>query len=110
MKEIVANSLPGTSSKITFYDGLPAMPPTEGNKALLKQLDAVSRDLNFGSVEAEEPEGGATDLSEVASLIPGLEDLGGIGYGEHARGEYVELDTLPMQIKRAALLIYRLTR
>jgi glutamate carboxypeptidase len=110
MREIVARSLPGTSAKIVFYDGLPAMPPTEGNTALLTQLDAVSRNLHFGQVEAEDPEGGATDLSEIADIVPGLEDLGGIGGGEHARGEYVELDTLPMQIKRAAILIYRLTR
>ena len=110
MKEIVAESLPGTSAKINFYEGLPAMPPTEGNNALLHQLDAVSRDLGFGPVEAEEPVGGATDLSEIAHLVSGLEDLGGIGYGDHAKGEYVELDTLPMQIKRTALLIYRLTR
>jgi glutamate carboxypeptidase len=110
MKEIVEKSLPGTSSKIMFYDGLPAMPPTAGNYALLKQLDAVSRDLGLGGVEAEEPEGGATDLSEIAHLLPCLEDLGGIGGNEHARGEYVELDTLPVQIKRTALLIYRLTR
>jgi glutamate carboxypeptidase len=85
MRDIVAKSLPGTSAKITFTDGLPAMPPTEGNNALLKQLDEVSRDLNFGKVEAEEPIGGATDLSEVAHLVPCLEDLGAIGAGEHAR-------------------------
>lgn len=110
MREIVAKSLPGTSAKITFSDGLPAMPPTEGNNALLKQLDAVSRDLNFGGVEAAEPIGGAGDISEIAHLLPCLDDLGGIDHNIHARGEYVELDTLPMQIKRAALLIYRLTR
>jgi glutamate carboxypeptidase len=110
MKEIVARSLPGAMAEITFYDGLPAMPPTEGNNALLTQLDAVSRDLNFGKVEAAEPLGGATDISEIAHLLPCLEDMGGIGAGDHARGEYVELDTLPIQIKRAALLIYRLTR
>jgi glutamate carboxypeptidase len=110
MSDIVAHSLPGTSAKITYYEGLPAMPPSKANDDLLKMLDAVSRDLNFGGVTAEEPEGGATDLSEIAHLIPGLEDLGGIGAGDHARGEYVELNTLPMQIKRAALLIYRLTR
>jgi len=110
MREIVAKSLPGTSAKITFSDGLPAMPLTDGNNALLKQLDGVSRDLNFGNVEAAEPIGGATDLSVIAHLVPSLEDLGAIGAGDHERGEYVELDTLPMQIKRAALLIYRLTQ
>lgn len=110
MSRIVAHSLPGSSAKITFYDGLPAMPPSKANDALLRQLDGVSRDLHFGGVGAEDPEGGATDLSEIAHLVPGLEDLGGIGAGDHARGEYVELNSLPMQIKRAAVLIYRLTR
>ena len=111
MREIVARSMPGASAKIFFDDGLPAMSPNEGNNALLKQLDAVSRGLNFGKVEAIDPtSGGATDISEIAHLVPSLENLGGIGAGDHARDEYVELKTLPMQIKRAALLIYRLTR
>lgn len=69
--------------------------------ALLHQLDAVSRDLHFGGVGGEEPLGGATDLSETAHLVSGLEDLGSIGTGDHARGEYVDLSTMPMQIKRA---------
>jgi glutamate carboxypeptidase len=43
MTEIVGRSLPGASAKIFFDDGLPAMSPNEGNNALLKQLDAVSR-------------------------------------------------------------------
>jgi hypothetical protein len=43
--------------------------------ALLHQLDAVSRDLHFGGVGAEEPLGGATDLSEIAHLVPGLAAL-----------------------------------
>jgi hypothetical protein len=41
----------------------------------LHQLDAVSRDLHFGGVGAEEPLGGATDLSEIAHLVPGLAAL-----------------------------------
>jgi len=110
MREIVSKSLPGATSKITFYDGLPAMPPTAQNFELLKQLDLVSRDLSFGPVDAAEPIGGAGDISEIAHLLPCLDDLGGIDHNIHATGEYVELDTLPMQIKRAALLIYRLTR
>ncbi|MCA1632103.1 MAG: M20/M25/M40 family metallo-hydrolase, partial [Acidobacteria bacterium] len=44
MREIVAHSLPRTSAKITFRDGLPAMTPSEGNYALLRQLDQVSQD------------------------------------------------------------------
>jgi acetylornithine deacetylase/succinyl-diaminopimelate desuccinylase-like protein len=36
--------------------------------------------------------------------------LGARGGGSHEPDEFVELDTLPLLIKRAALLIYRLTR
>jgi len=111
MREIVAKSLPGASAKITFTDGIPAMPPTEGNYALLKQLDQVSHDLNFGKIEALDPgERGAGDISYIAHLLPSLDGLGATGRNAHARGEYTDLDTLPRQIKRAALLIYRLTR
>jgi glutamate carboxypeptidase len=103
--------LPGTSAKITFYDGIPSMPPSEGNFQLLKQLDAVSRDLGFEKIVALDPgERGAGDVSYVTHLIPGLDGLGATGGGAHARGEYADLDTLPRQIKRAAVLIYRLTR
>jgi glutamate carboxypeptidase len=111
MRAIVAKSLPGASAKITFADGIPAMPPSEGNLQLLKQLDAVSQDLGFEKIDALDPgERGAGDISYVAHLIPGLDGLGATGGGAHARGEFADLDTLPRQIKRAALLIYRLTR
>ncbi|MBA4122133.1 MAG: M20/M25/M40 family metallo-hydrolase [Acidobacteria bacterium] len=111
MREIVAKSLPGASAKITFSDGIPAMPPTTGNYALLKQLDVVSQDLDFGKIEALDPgERGAGDISYIAHLLPSLDGLGATGRNAHARGEYTDLDTLPRQIKRVALLIYRLTR
>ena len=111
MREIVAKSLSGTTAKITFSDGIPAMSPTEGNYALLKQLDAVSQDLGFGKIEAQDPgERGAGDIAYIANLLPGLDGLGATGGKAHAKGEYADLDTMPRQIKRAALLIYRLTR
>ena len=111
MREIVTKNLPGASAKITFSDGIPAMPPTSGNYALLKQLDAVSQDLDFGKIEALDPgERGAGDISYIAHLLPSLDGLGATGRNAHARGEYTDLDTLPRQIKRTALLIYRLTR
>jgi len=111
MREIVAKSLPGATAKITFADGIPAMSPNEGNYNLLKQLDAVSQDLGFEKIEALDPGArGAGDVAYVTHLIPGLDGLGATGGGAHARGEYADLDTLPRQIKRAAVLIYRLTR
>jgi glutamate carboxypeptidase len=111
MREIVARSLPGATATITFADGIPAMPPSDGNYNLLKQLDSVSQDLGFEKIEALDPGvRGAGDIAYVAHLIPGLDGLGATGGGAHARGEYADLDTLPRQIKRAAVLIYRLTR
>jgi glutamate carboxypeptidase len=111
MREIVAKSLPNASAKITFRDEMPAMPPTEGNYALLKQVDALSQELGFGKIEPLDPgERGAGDISFIANLLPGLDGLGATGGKAHAPGEYADLDTLPRQIKRAALLIYRLTR
>ncbi len=39
-----------------------------------------------------------------------LVGLGGKGGNSHAPGEWGELDSLPMLIKRTAVLLYRLTR
>ena len=112
MREIVARNLPGTSAKITFRDAIPAMTPTDGNYALLKQLNQVSQDLGFGQVEALDPgERGGGDIAFVSHLLPGLDGIGGArGGNAHAPGEWAELEPFPMQIKRAAVLIYRLTR
>lgn len=111
MSEIVARSLPGTSSKITFADGFSAMTPKASNYELLKELDKVSQDLGMGKINPLDPgERGAGDISFVADLLPALDGLGATGGGSHAKGEYVNLKTLPEQTKKAALLIYRLTR
>ena len=111
MREIVSKNLPGTSARITFEDGIPAMSPNESNYKLLKELDGVSQDLGFGKIEPLDPGArGAGDIAYVSHLLPGLDGLGATGGAAHAKGEYADLDTLPRQIKRAALLIYRLTR
>ncbi|HMQ03302.1 MAG TPA: M20/M25/M40 family metallo-hydrolase [Pyrinomonadaceae bacterium] len=112
MREIAAKNLAGTSAKLTFFDGIPAMTPVEGNYALLRELDRVSRDLGFGPVEALDPgDRGAGDIAFISHLIPGLDGIGvGGGHNSHAKGESAQLDTLPMLTKRAAVLMYRLTR
>jgi len=87
------------------------MSPNEGNYNLLRQLDKVSQDLGFGKIEAQDPgERGAGDISYVANLLPCLDGLGATGRNAHAKGEYADLDTLARQIKRTAILLYRLTR
>lgn len=111
MREIVSKNLSGTSAKISFVDGIPAMAPTDANYELLKKLDQISQDLNLGKISALDPgERGAGDISFVTHLIPGLDGLGATGGKAHAAGEFVDLESLSPQTKRAALLIYRLTR
>jgi glutamate carboxypeptidase len=109
MRAVVAKNLPHTAAEITFRREYPAMAPTEANRALLAVLDRSSRDLGLGGVQALDPEKrGAGDLSFVAPILPGLDGLGAFGEGSHAPDEWVDLDALPGQIKRAALLIDRL--
>lgn len=111
MRAIVARHLPQTQAEIEFSDGYPSMPPTEGNQALLDLLNTVNRDLGTPAMEALDPgRRGAADVSFVAPYVDALAGLGANGSGAHAPGERIDLETLPMQVKRAALLIYRLTR
>jgi glutamate carboxypeptidase len=112
MREIVARSLPGTTARIAFEDGLPAMTPAGGNYALLAQLNEVSRDLGQGRVEALDPsERGAGDIAFVSDLLPSLDGIGcGSGGNSHAPGEWMELGSLPALTQRAAVFLYRLTR
>jgi glutamate carboxypeptidase len=112
MREIVAaGNLPRTSAEIEFMAGYPAMEPKPGNYALLDVLDAVSRALELGPVGALDPaRRGAGDVSFVADLVDSLDGLGASGPGSHTPQETIDLAALPAITKRAALLIYRLTR
>ncbi|WP_415909433.1 M20/M25/M40 family metallo-hydrolase [Oleiharenicola sp. Vm1] len=112
MRAIVARHLPRTSAELRFPDdGYPAMEATPENAALLRQLDAVSRDLGYGAVEAYDPKSrGAGDASFVSPPLPALDGLGASGRGAHAPGEFMDLGTMPEMVKRTAVLLYRLTR
>jgi glutamate carboxypeptidase len=112
MRAIVARSLPGTQSTITFTDSYPSMPPTAANQALLGQYSDVSRALGFPAVGAMDPGvRGAADISFVASIVQAsMDGLGVFGSGEHTVEETIDVRSIPIQAKRAAVLIYRLTR
>jgi len=111
MRAIVQRNLPETSAEIAFEDGYPPMAPTEGNRALLRELEGVSRDLGLGPLDVIDPgKRGAADVSFVAPFVASLAGLGAVGTGSHAAGETVDLAALPIVTKRAALLIHRLTR
>ncbi|NAS14279.1 M20/M25/M40 family metallo-hydrolase [Poritiphilus flavus] len=109
MREIVANSLPKTSSKISFTDSYPAMVPKEGNQRLLADLNRVSLDLGQGEVFGYDPgKRGAADTSFVAEYVDCLDGLGTMGTGAHTPEETVNLNTIEALTKRTAILIYRL--
>ncbi|HXI00693.1 MAG TPA: M20/M25/M40 family metallo-hydrolase [Sphingobacteriaceae bacterium] len=111
MRVIVAQSLKGTKSEITFFSGLPAMQPTDGNYQLVKLIDKVSNDMGIGNTVAGDPGGrGAADISDVAKYLDAVDGLGTSGGGAHKPGEWINLKHFPLQIQRAALLIYRLTK
>ena len=112
MHAVVADGpLAQTEASLTFDDGYPSLPPTEGNATLLAEYDRASRDLGFGPVAAVSPDrAGAADVSfvsgEVKSIIDGI---GLMGHDDHSPAETADLSTLPSQTKRAALLLYRLS-
>ncbi len=110
MKLIVANSLPGTGSVISFSDGLPSMEPTAGNLRLVELLNKATRDMGIGETVAGDPGArGAGDISDIAQYMDCLDGLGASGEGAHRAGETINLKEFPLLIERAAVLIYRLT-
>ncbi len=111
MQAIVARHLPRTRAVLEIEEHYPPMAPTAGNRVLLAQLNAVNRDLGLAEMGEIDPlSRGAGDISFVAADVDGLIGMGAAGGNSHAEGEYVELDSLPRQAKRAALLVHRLSQ
>lgn len=111
MRAIVADNLPHTSATIEFGDGYPPMSPTAGNLALAEELSAINVALGRQPMPPLDPSRrGAADISFVAPDTDALAGLGAIGGGGHTPDEYVRLSTLPLAIKRAAILLYRLSK
>lgn len=111
MREIVARHLPRTSASIAFGEGYPAMPPTAQNRALLGILNQANASLGFTAMPELDPmKRGAGDVAFVADIVPGLAGVGATGEGAHAPGETIDLSAQPINTKRDALLMYRLTQ
>ncbi|MBL8237038.1 MAG: M20/M25/M40 family metallo-hydrolase [Bryobacterales bacterium] len=111
MYAIAAKNLPGTTAELTFETGYPPMAPTPGNKRLLELLNEVSRAAGIPEVGELDPMmRGAGDISFLAPYVDSLSGLGAIGTGAHAVGESVDVESLPRQSKRAAMLIRRLAQ
>jgi glutamate carboxypeptidase len=110
MTQIVAEHLPKTDASIEFEDGYPAMPATPGNRALLGLLNQVNSDANLPHMLELDPlMRGAGDISFIAKYDDSLAGLGAIGGNGHRAGEFIDLDHQATQVKRAALLMYRLS-
>jgi glutamate carboxypeptidase len=112
MAFIAGQNLPGTSAELTFDDGYPPLSPSPENYRLLAAFDEVSRDLGFGPVTAVNPRNaGAADVSFTEGLVEmAIDGLGPGGGNDHTIEEWIDLPTLAVQTKRAAVLMYRLTR
>ena len=111
MEAIVAQHLPKTGAAITFGDGYPAMAPTAESRALLKMLNQANASLGFAAMPELDPmRRGAGDIAFVADIIPGIAGVGATGEGAHAPGETIDLSTQPINTKRDAVLMYRLSQ
>ncbi len=110
MRFVTSQSLPGTNAEITFSDGYPPLAPSEGNRRLLAMFDAVSRDLGAGEVTAVNPRNaGAADVAFTTGLVDmAIDGLGPGGGNDHTVDEWIDLPTLALQTKRAAILMARL--
>jgi glutamate carboxypeptidase len=111
MQDAVARNLPKTSANLVFDDSYPPMAPTDGNRRLLARLNEVSRDLSLGEITPVDPRNaGAADISFVANDVDmAIDALGLKGKADHTVDETADLRLLPVQIKRAAVLMHRLT-
>jgi glutamate carboxypeptidase len=111
MRRVVSEHLPRTDASIVFEDGYPPMAPTEGNRRLQAAMSRINEALGRGPMPALDPaKRGAADISFVAPYTDALAGAGPLGAGSHTPEETLELDSLPLAAKRAAILIYRLTR
>ncbi len=110
MEAIVAEHRPGTDATLAFDPGgYPAMSATDGNRALLAELNRVNRDLGLPEMAALDPiKRGAADVSFVAPDVDALAGLGPYSTGDHGPEETVDLPSIERQATRAAILMSRL--
>jgi glutamate carboxypeptidase len=98
-------------SEITYADRYPAMIETKGNLALLAGYSAANQDLGFGPVTRFTANAGAADASFVAPDVKGVIDgLGPFTIGMHSNDEVVNLESIKLTAKRAAVFTLRLNK
>ncbi len=111
MKAIVADNSPKTGATLVFNDPYTPLAPTDANRAILARLNGVNRDLGLPDMPELDPlRRGAGDIGFVAADVAGLAGLGTAGSGDHTDREMIDLTSIPLQAKRAAILMSRLSR
>ncbi len=111
MRAIVAESLPHTNASIEFGEGYPPMFPSDGNRRILEVLSGVNVDLGRGPMRELDPaRRGAADVSFVAAYTDAIAGMGPLGSGAHTPNETIDLESMPLVIKRTAILMYRLSK
>jgi glutamate carboxypeptidase len=110
MQRLVERHYPRANAVLTIDDGYPPFAPTDGNRRLLALLDQGSRDAGLPPVGPVDPaRAGAADIAFVAGRVDmALDGLGFKGRAYHTVNETADLTMLPVQAKRAAILMARL--
>jgi glutamate carboxypeptidase len=110
LERIVADNLPLTEAEFSLSQGMPPFPDSEGNRRLLAYFSRVSEDLGYGEVTAVDPSrAGAADISYVGDHVDmAIDGMGMGGANDHTVNETGDLESMRVQAKRAAILMYRL--
>jgi glutamate carboxypeptidase len=112
MRAIVAQPMAGAHAEISFDpDIYPPMAPTDGNRAILAELNGVNRDMGLAEMgELDASRRGAGDISFVAADVSGLAGMGPASDGSHTASETVDIPSIFKQAKRSAILMSRLAK
>lgn len=113
MNKIVSENFPQTQAELSFDDGgYPPLAAAEGNLKLLEYYNDISHDLGFGKVYAVNPRNaGAADISFTSGHVEmAVDGLGLSGADDHTANETGNINMFPRQAKRAAILMYRLSK
>jgi glutamate carboxypeptidase len=112
MRAIVAQPLAGAHAEISFDpDIYPPMAPTDGNRAILAELNGVNRDMGLAAMgELDASKRGAGDISFIAADVSGLAGMGLASDGSHTASETVDIPSIFKQAKRSAILMSRLAQ
>ncbi|MGE1153643.1 M20 family metallopeptidase [Pseudomonas kitaguniensis] len=112
IQSIVSKPLTKTSSDFVLKPIMPVMAETKGNLELLKRYSAVSQDLGGPVLQAvPATERGGADISYVSKFVSAsLDGLGASGEAAHSEQETIDLISLTMATKRAAIFMGRYNR